>query len=143
MTIFREELLSEFDSVVSEPEIMQHSPEITDTSGPETVWALYGSVQENAAPQRMPVMTNPFRIGRHPDNNACVPHGTVSGHHAEILQAGENILLRDCDSTNGTLLNGKRLKTVEVLRSGLPANPSSNASDFGSFSIRSTWSRSC
>ena len=118
MSSFREELLSEFDSAVSDHEIMQHTQDIADPKEPETVWALYGSVQENAAPQRMPVLTNPFSIGRHPENSACIPHSTVSGHHAEILMAGENILIRDCDSTNGTLLNGKRLKTVEVLRSG-------------------------
>ena len=86
MSSFRQELLSEFDSAVSDHEIMQHTQEIADPKEPETVWALYGNVQENAAPQRMPVLTNPFSVGRHPDNSACIPHSTVSGHHAENRQ---------------------------------------------------------
>lgn len=81
-------------------------------------WVLYGHLHEHSAPQRMPVQSPSFTIGRHPDNTVCIANGTVSGYHAEIFQAGVQLLVRDRDSTNGTLLNGRRVQTVEVLRDG-------------------------
>jgi len=47
-----------------------------------------------------------------------VANTTVSSYHAEILTAGDKLLVRDRDSTNGTLLNGRRLQTIEALRDG-------------------------
>ena len=89
-----------------------------DTPAAEAVWALYSHASGNGSPQRMPVMTSPFTVGRHPENSASLANSTVSGRHAEILLAGDELLVRDLDSTNGTLLNGHRLNTVEVLRCG-------------------------
>lgn len=81
-------------------------------------WILYGHLHENSQAVKMKIESQPFRIGRHQDNSACLSNGTVSGYHAEIVAAGTQMLLRDCGSTNGTLLNGRRLKTVEPLRDG-------------------------
>ncbi|MEQ9407269.1 MAG: EAL domain-containing protein [Fuerstiella sp.] len=83
-----------------------------------SLWVLYGHLHDSGTAQRIPVQTQPFTIGRHSDNTVCIANGTVSGHHAEILEAGRELLVRDRDSTNGTLLNGRRLQTVEVLRDG-------------------------
>lgn len=81
-------------------------------------WVLYGHLHENGQAVKMKIESQPFRIGRHQDNSACLPNGTVSSYHAEIVSAGDQMLLRDCGSTNGTLLNGRRLKTVEPLCDG-------------------------
>lgn len=86
---------------------------------PTTVnWILLAHLQEHAPPQRMPVQNQPFTVGRHSKNTLTVSNGTVSGRHAELILAGNDMLVRDCESTNGTLLNGRRIKDVEVLNDG-------------------------
>lgn len=50
-------------------------------------------------------------LGRNPDCDivfAGVPQ--ISRHHAEILIYGREMFIRDCDSVNGTFLNGIRLE---------------------------------
>ena len=62
-------------------------------------------------------------IGRLEDNSFQVPEGSVSSHHAEIVQQGNEWLVRDLNSTNGTFINGQQiteavLKPGQVLRVG-------------------------
>lgn len=46
------------------------------------------------------------RLGRSPDADLHVEHSTISGFHCELeLDRGE-LLVRDCDSTNGTFVDG-------------------------------------
>lgn len=45
-------------------------------------------------------------IGRAADNDIVVPHDSMSGHHAQFKLAGDQYLLVDLDSTNGTFLDG-------------------------------------
>jgi pSer/pThr/pTyr-binding forkhead associated (FHA) protein len=53
----------------------------------------------------------PVTIGRHPDDNVCLPYDTkVSRHHAQIIQEGnfhyiEDIGAEGKGSTNGTFIN--------------------------------------
>ncbi|MEZ6061834.1 MAG: EAL domain-containing protein [Planctomycetaceae bacterium] len=81
-------------------------------------WTLCGQSDGNDTAQRIGIKTQPFSVGRHPDNSLCIANSTVSGRHAELILAGDQILVRDRDSTNGTLLNGRRIQTVEALRHG-------------------------
>src|SRR5260370_33991819 len=53
-----------------------------------------------------PVIT----LGRAPDNSVPLNHPTVSQYHAEIHKHGETFELVDKDSTNGTFVNGARVK---------------------------------
>jgi ABC-type multidrug transport system ATPase subunit/pSer/pThr/pTyr-binding forkhead associated (FHA) protein len=53
-----------------------------------------------------PVVT----VGRDPSNNVHLNHPTVSQFHAEIHKRGEIFELVDKDSTNGTFVNGARVK---------------------------------
>lgn len=48
-------------------------------------------------------------IGRRPDNKVVLRGGTVSGRHAEIRKKGEEYVLADVGSRNGTFLNRDRL----------------------------------
>lgn len=48
-------------------------------------------------------------IGRHPDNALQLHDRAVSGHHAVIVTIMSESFLEDLDSTNGTLVNGKRV----------------------------------
>ena len=63
---------------------------------------------------------NMMTIGRKLDNDIRLEDTTVSSHHARILQKDAGIFVEDCDSTNGTLVNGipvhdRKLKTGDVV----------------------------
>lgn len=57
------------------------------------------------------------RFGRHPENHFPVNHATVSSIHCEIILTADGVLLRDCDSTNGTFINGAPVREA-VLQPG-------------------------
>ncbi|HKP86083.1 MAG TPA: trypsin-like peptidase domain-containing protein [Blastocatellia bacterium] len=55
-------------------------------------------------------------IGRAADNALCFNDGQrrVSSHHAEIVLRDDHYLLRDLGSTNGTMINGRRVVASEI-----------------------------
>lgn len=55
-----------------------------------------------------------FSIGRIDTNDFIIPDYAISKKHALIEIRGEDYLLRDCGSTNGTTLNGERLEGKPV-----------------------------
>lgn len=57
------------------------------------------------------------RFGRDPEIDFPVDHPTVSALHCEIILTAEGVLLRDCDSTNGTFINDEPVKNA-VLQAG-------------------------
>lgn len=62
-------------------------------------------------------------IGRLEDNLFPIAESSVSGHHCEVLLSGDEIVVKDLNSTNGTFINGKqisqeKLKPGQVLRLG-------------------------
>lgn len=122
MTDFSKKFLSQFDHAlaVETPAPVETPPKVAQPEEPEqaAAWVVYGYIHEHSEPVRMSVVSQPFTVGRHPENSVCIANGTVSGRHAELLTAGEELLVRDCNSTNGSLLNGKRLQTVEPLKHG-------------------------
>ena len=48
-------------------------------------------------------------VGRLEDNNFQIPAPSVSGHHCEILLKGNDVTVKDLDSTNGTFINGEQI----------------------------------
>ena len=57
-----------------------------------------------------------INIGSHDSNEYQVDDPTVSRKHAQLFWDGEKlIILTDLDSTNGTFVNGKKLKTPTPL----------------------------
>ncbi|MBM3708869.1 MAG: type VII secretion protein EssC [Actinobacteria bacterium] len=58
-----------------------------------------------------------IKIGRDKTNEISIDDLAVSGNHAEIIKYEGNFYIRDCDSKNGTYLNGKKIKEAK-LRSG-------------------------
>lgn len=46
------------------------------------------------------------RVGRDPDCDFPIVHSTVSTNHCELVVSSDGVLLHDCDSTNGTFING-------------------------------------
>jgi len=60
--------------------------------------------------------TDRISVGRAPNNMLCLGDGArrVSSHHAEVIQRGDQYLLRDLGSTNGTMINGRRVVVSEL-----------------------------
>ncbi|HBC97961.1 MAG TPA: hypothetical protein DC034_14365 [Clostridium sp.] len=58
-------------------------------------------------------------VGRKNDNQLVLEDPYASGHHARIyIRNGKDCILEDLESTNGTLLNGKKLRGKHYLNSG-------------------------
>jgi pSer/pThr/pTyr-binding forkhead associated (FHA) protein len=58
-------------------------------------------------------------VGRKNDNQLILEDPYASGHHARIyIKNGKDCILEDLESTNGTLLNGKKLRGKHYLNSG-------------------------
>ena len=55
------------------------------------------------------------RFGRAPKNDFTINHSTISSHHCEISHGDSGVFIRDCDSTNGTFLNGDQIKEAQLL----------------------------
>ena len=48
-------------------------------------------------------------LGRVADNDIQIDDESISGHHAEISKKGEDFILRDLGSTNGTFINEEKI----------------------------------
>ena len=53
-------------------------------------------------------------IGRLEDNTFQIPEPSVSSHHCEVALRGDEILVRDLNSTNGTYVSGERITEATV-----------------------------
>lgn len=56
-------------------------------------------------------------FGRDPECHFPIKHSTVSTNHCDIILTADGILLHDLDSTNGTFVDGERVKQA-VLQPG-------------------------
>lgn len=56
-------------------------------------------------------------VGRAADNTLVIVDASVSSHHCEILTGGDEVIIHDLNSTNGTFINDLRVKKT-VLRDG-------------------------
>ncbi|HYC58020.1 MAG TPA: GGDEF domain-containing protein [Thermoanaerobaculia bacterium] len=57
-------------------------------------------------------------IGRRPECDIRVRERAVSGIHAEIIRVRDNVTINDLASTNGTIVNGVRIRTPVPLVQG-------------------------
>ena len=57
-------------------------------------------------------------IGRSPQCNIRIEDPKVSVRHAEVIKQDDNFMLKDLDSSNGTWINGKRLKGADSINNG-------------------------
>ncbi|MEZ6126477.1 MAG: EAL domain-containing protein [Planctomycetaceae bacterium] len=73
------------------------------------VWSLVRRSANGEDEHRTEISAGKVTIGRRPNNSLCITHQTVSGHHAELSVQGATLKLTDLQSTNGTLVNGRRI----------------------------------
>ncbi len=71
----------------------------------------------NGEAKKLLLETPRFTIGRGPENSLCLPVSVVSRSQAEVIRLGDNFLLRDLGSTNGSFVNNARI-TEQVLIDG-------------------------
>jgi diguanylate cyclase (GGDEF)-like protein len=57
-------------------------------------------------------------IGRRPECDIRVRERAVSGIHAEVIRVRDTVTINDLASTNGTLVNGMRIRTPVALNQG-------------------------
>src|SRR6266699_729368 len=56
-------------------------------------------------------------IGRVEDNTFQIAEPSVSSHHCEVLLRGNEVIVRDLNSTNGSFINGEKI-TEKALKPG-------------------------
>jgi pSer/pThr/pTyr-binding forkhead associated (FHA) protein len=85
--------------------------ELNDTARPRLVIVTPGRTWE------APFDADALTLGRHADNDVDLEFPNVSRHHARIERRGDDFILRDLGSANGTWVGGIRVDT-HTLRDG-------------------------
>jgi two-component system cell cycle response regulator len=84
-------------------------------------WALVRYVGEPIG-ELVPIPLGGLKLGRAPENGLCLPEAEVSRFHAQIHLVLEGdvvaVHLEDLGSTNGTYLNGRRIKVRTQVQDG-------------------------
>ena len=79
---------------------------------PKMVVAIDGVVIKE-----VPLTQERTTVGRRPYNDVVIDNLAVSGEHAVFVLSGDDVLLHDLGSTNGSYVNGKPVKQ-QTLRNG-------------------------
>jgi len=67
--------------------------------------------RENFKVDEIELEQGTLSVGRNNDNDLCIDDLTVSGRHAQIVTVFGSTYVEDLGSTNGTHVNGKKVKT--------------------------------
>lgn len=68
----------------------------------------------------LPLTGEPLTIGRSSESGLVIRDDYTSSHHARLLLWGDQWMLQDLDSTNGTWHDGARVATPVAVRVGAP-----------------------
>jgi EAL domain-containing protein (putative c-di-GMP-specific phosphodiesterase class I) len=98
--------------------MLQHDSSASVVLSPTGIWMIQEEASSDRPGSSWAVTSSPFRIGRSPDNDLTIRSLMVSGQHAELLEVGGWLFVRDLGSTNGTFLNGQRVTSATVLQNG-------------------------
>jgi FHA domain len=71
-----------------------------------------------AAPREYPLDGAEISIGSAPDNDLVINESSVSRHHARLFRRLGNFRVADLESTNGTFVNGRRVRGSANIRRG-------------------------
>src|SRR5262245_58934550 len=72
--------------------------------------AILITLQGPEVGRKFPLVGECTILGRQYDSNICLTGKAISRQHAQILHRDSQYLLEDLDSSNGTFVNGIRLK---------------------------------
>ncbi len=68
----------------------------------------------------LPLGNEPVTIGRSSESGLVIRDDYTSSHHARLLLWGQQWMVQDLDSTNGTWHDGTRVTTPVPIRAGAP-----------------------
>lgn len=83
----------------------------------EATWYFIAKELEAGIPPRVTI-TSPFRIGRREGFDLCLSCRNVSGLHAELALENGQLWIDDLNSTNGTFVNGAKIREKTSLKDG-------------------------
>jgi pSer/pThr/pTyr-binding forkhead associated (FHA) protein/uncharacterized RDD family membrane protein YckC len=72
----------------------------------------------SASKKEIPIASRVISIGRDPSNDLVLSDSMVSRRHAILEQRDDIFVLRDNNSSNGTLVNGDKVEAEKTLRDG-------------------------
>lgn len=72
----------------------------------------------SASKKEIPLARRALSIGRDPSNDLVLSDSMVSRRHAILEPSNDDYILRDNNSSNGTLVNGDRVDKEQTLRDG-------------------------
>lgn len=84
--------------------------DVTIPTGALRAFSVSGCILTVAGREPLKFQSRKIRLGKDPENEVSVPDGSVSRYHAELRLMGDGYLLVDLDSTNGTTINGVRIR---------------------------------
>ena len=90
-------------------------PDLAEPAIPSSDFAL---LSRTDALSRFPLFPGENSIGRSSSNDVVIGHPSVSRQHAKIVINGDQPVLVDLDSQNGTYLNGDQVKGEAALKPG-------------------------
>ncbi len=79
------------------------------------VWFLSGALEPRDSLHHLPIDEPNFTVGRKSGSSLKLQYNTVSGQHAVLNVRDGRLFLTDLDSTNGTYVNGKRIRGEVVV----------------------------
>ncbi len=87
------------------------SPSVA-TSGPATTRTVSRIVITSGpkAGLEVPLGTDPLTIGRSSEAGLVIRDDYTSGHHARLVLWGDQWMIQDLDSTNGTMISGRKVQ---------------------------------
>jgi adenylate cyclase len=81
--------------------------------------SAYLEYEEEGSRRELPIPPDcVFRVGRSEKNNLVLCDDLASRTHAMLQCASDGVYITDCGSSNGTFVNGARISSPLVLRSG-------------------------
>ncbi len=80
------------------------------------LWLKY--TDDYGESQRVSAAREIFTVGRHSENDLCIPDNRLSREHIRIEYYNDSYYVSDSDSSNGTTYNGARLSGAVVLHGG-------------------------
>ncbi|GBD35794.1 FHA domain-containing protein FhaA [bacterium HR36] len=94
-----------------------------NNAGPTTRRVTFQVIDGVDKGRVFPNLPTPFTIGREEGNLICLNDERVSRCHLKVIQDGGDVIIIDCGSTNGTIVNGKpvtvsRLEIGDCIRIG-------------------------
>jgi hypothetical protein len=85
----------------------------------QTPTAWYLTIHKGPkAGKAYPLPASVITIGRHSDNSIVIDDAMISRRHARLTWQGNNFILEDLNSANGTWVNNVRITGPAVLRAG-------------------------